>query len=147
MAGWIAVVSTAYCLSGTMADGTGVRSGSVANNFLALGTPIVVTASPTGSREWRVRDRIGWGTQLDFWVPSCAQALAWGRRTVRLKVGRIRHVWKGSTHARARTRFRDLAGPDLADHHRDPDLGKRQLRLISAPPPPFWPWPSWRSSP
>ena len=59
----------------------------VANNFLPLGTKITVTASPTSRRRFVVRDRIGWGTQLDFWVPSCAQAIAWGRRTVRLRVG------------------------------------------------------------
>lgn len=87
MAGWIAVVSTAYCLGGTMADGTPVRAGSVANNFLPLGTRVTVTASPTQRRRFVVRDRIGWGTQLDFWTPSCTRARAWGRRTVRLHVG------------------------------------------------------------
>jgi 3D (Asp-Asp-Asp) domain-containing protein len=80
----VAVVSTAYCLSGTMADGTQVRAGSVASNQHPLGTHLIVSSSPTGQRHWVVRDRIGWGTELDFWVPTCGQAYSWGRRTVRI---------------------------------------------------------------
>jgi len=87
MTAWVAVVSTAYCLTGTMADGTGVRAGSVASNQYPLGTVLEVRPSPSGRRLWVVRDRIGWGTELDFWVSSCARAIAWGRRTVRVRVG------------------------------------------------------------
>lgn len=83
----VAVISTAYCLSGTMADGTGVRGGSVANNWYPLGTKITVSASPTGRKRFVVRDRIGWGSSLDFWVPSCSLARSWGRRTVKIKRG------------------------------------------------------------
>lgn len=83
---WVAVVSTAYCLSGVMSDGTYVRPGSVAENHLSLGTRIEVTASPTRRTLFTVRDRIGWGTELDFWVPSCSRAWLWGRRIVRLRV-------------------------------------------------------------
>lgn len=90
MTSWIAVVSTAYCLSGTMADGSYTRAGSVANNHLSLGTRVEVTTSPTQGRSFVVRDRIGWGTQLDFWVPSCARALLWGRRVVGLRVRDLR---------------------------------------------------------
>ena len=79
--------STAYCLHGTMADGTGVRAGSIAHNGYRLGTHLSISPSPSGTRRFVVRDRIGWGTQLDSWVPSCAQALAWGRRTVYVRVG------------------------------------------------------------
>ena len=90
----IAVVSTAYCLGGTMADGSHVRSGSVAQNSYSLGTHLEITPSPTGRRRFTVRDRIGWGTELDFWLPSCRAAMAWGRRTVRIRVGwRPRHWW------------------------------------------------------
>lgn len=85
MTTWLAVVSTAYCLSGTMADGTGVRWGSVASNQYPLGTVLEVRPAPAGQRRWVVRDRIGWGTQLDFWMPSCGAALGWGRRTVRIR--------------------------------------------------------------
>lgn len=78
------VTSTAYCLRGTMSDGTFTRPGSVAMNMVPLGTHIRVSRSPTGRKYHTVRDHIGWGTQLDFWVPTCWQARAWGRRTVRV---------------------------------------------------------------
>ena len=85
MGRWIVVVSTAYCLSGQMADGSGVRWGSVASNQYPLGTVLEVTPAPAGRRRWTVRDRIGWGTQLDFWHGSCAAARSWGRRAVRIR--------------------------------------------------------------
>jgi 3D (Asp-Asp-Asp) domain-containing protein len=87
LAHWVAVVSTAYCLGGTMADGTGVRAGSVASNDFPLGTRITVSPAFFGRRRFVVRDRIGWGTELDFWTGSCATARVWGRRAVRLRVG------------------------------------------------------------
>jgi len=80
------VTSTAYCLRGTMANGRGVHYGAVAMNILPLGKRIRVNRSPFGRHlRFRVEDRIGWGTQLDFWVPSCGMAYAWGRRTVRVR--------------------------------------------------------------
>jgi 3D (Asp-Asp-Asp) domain-containing protein len=88
--------STAYCLQGTMADGSYTRPGSVAHNGYRLGTHLWISPSPTGRRRFVVRDRIGWGTQLDFWTPSCAAARAWGRRTVRVRVGWRRHRLIGS---------------------------------------------------
>jgi 3D (Asp-Asp-Asp) domain-containing protein len=88
LAGAIAVVSTAYCLGGTMADGSHVRAGSVASNNYPLGTHLIINNSPTGRRHWIVRDRIGWGTQLDFWVPTCWKARKWGRRAVRIRIHR-----------------------------------------------------------
>lgn len=80
------VTSTAYCLHGRMANGQRVHFGAVAMNMLPLGTRISVSRSPTGLRRHTVADRIGWGTQLDFWVPSCAQARQWGRRRVKVTV-------------------------------------------------------------
>lgn len=77
--------STSYCLQGTMADGTPVRPGSVANNEYPLGTQLWISPSPTGQRHFVVRDRIGWGTQLDFWTPTCGRALNWGRRLVAVR--------------------------------------------------------------
>jgi 3D (Asp-Asp-Asp) domain-containing protein len=92
VARWIVVVSTAYCLSGTMADGTGVRWGSVASNQYPLGTVLEVAPAPAGRRRWTVRDRIGWGTQLDFWNGSCTSARGWGRHTVRIRRWRRPHL-------------------------------------------------------
>lgn len=79
--------STGYCLTGKMADGSFTRAGSVAMNGVRLGTRITVSASPTGRRRFVVRDRIGFGSQLDFWTSSCGQAIRWGRRTVRWRYG------------------------------------------------------------
>ena len=81
------VDSTSYCLRGRMADGTHTRHWSAAHNGLALGTRIWIDPAVRGRHRWTVRDRIGWGTQLDLWAPSCAQAVAYGRRSVRLRVG------------------------------------------------------------
>jgi 3D (Asp-Asp-Asp) domain-containing protein len=84
------VTSTAYtpCSAGQiMADGSRVRFGSVANNFLRFGTRIRLTKpGPYGRRTFTVRDRIGYGSQLDFWVPSCRYGFYWGRRTVVFRV-------------------------------------------------------------
>lgn len=122
---WVAVVSTAYCLSGVMADGSYARAGSVANNHLSLGTAIEVTASPTQSRSFVVRDRIGWGTQLDFWVPSCAQALLWGRRVVQLRV-------------RDRERLRVKALVQIRVHHqRAAALAQHYAHELAAQPDPL----------
>lgn len=80
--------STSYCLRGTMADGTYTRRRSIAMNSLPLGTRIRLVGRPfhNGLRIFVVRDRIGWGTELDFWSPSCASARIWGRRSVHFRV-------------------------------------------------------------
>ena len=85
-----AATSTAYspCSSGTiMADGTPTRPGSAAHNGLALGTRITVRPAPFGRARWTVRDRIGYGTELDLWTASCPGAIAYGRRPVTITVG------------------------------------------------------------
>lgn len=79
------VTSTAYCLRGMMANGQHTHAGAVAMNILPLGRRIHVNRSPYGARSFVVKDHIGWGTQLDFWVSSCAQARAWGRRGVTVR--------------------------------------------------------------
>lgn len=81
--------STAYslCSSGTvMADGTGVRVGSVASNRHPLGTRLEVLDGPAAGR-YTVRDRIGYGSDLDIWMASCSAAIAYGRRVVAVRVG------------------------------------------------------------
>lgn len=79
--------STSYCLRGRMADGSFTRHGSVAMNSLPLGTRIrLVGVKFDGRRSFVVRDRIGWGSELDFWAPSCRMSLWWGRRTVKFRV-------------------------------------------------------------
>jgi hypothetical protein len=79
--------STSYCLNGRMADGTPTRPGSVAMNVHPLGTRIrLIDRLFMGRREFVVRDRIGSGSQLDFWAPDCGTSLWWGRRLVRYRV-------------------------------------------------------------
>jgi 3D (Asp-Asp-Asp) domain-containing protein len=81
------LVSTSYCQTGTMADGSQTRARSVAENTFRLGTRLWVEPAVRGIHRWVVRDRIGWGSQIDFWTSSCAAARQWGRRTVRVTVG------------------------------------------------------------
>jgi hypothetical protein len=80
------VSSTAYCLRGVMADGRSVYWGAVASNRHRLGTLIRLTRAVHRKRWFRVRDRIGHGSQLDVWMPTCGMAIQWGRRVVSYEV-------------------------------------------------------------
>ena len=84
--------STAYsaCDSGTRtADGRTARFGYVAENGLPFGTRLRMLRPRRvhGRRLFVVHDRIGWGSQLDFFMP-CGWVAAWGRRTVVVEVER-----------------------------------------------------------
>jgi len=80
------VHSTAYCLPGTTATGLPVGLGVVAvdPSVIPLGTRMTIpgygagVAADTGSA---VR-----GAMIDVWLPTCAQALAWGTRTVTITI-------------------------------------------------------------
>ncbi len=81
--------ATAYCLRGKTASGRATRRGIVAadSRILPLGTRIHLTGGKyTGN--YTVADTGGRikGRVLDIWVPSCAEARRWGRRTVNVKV-------------------------------------------------------------
>jgi 3D (Asp-Asp-Asp) domain-containing protein len=78
--------ATAYCLRGRMANGEPVHWGAVAMNALPLGTRIRVERPIAGRRRFTVKDRIGYGTELDVWRSSCAAAIGFGRRTVAYRV-------------------------------------------------------------
>jgi 3D (Asp-Asp-Asp) domain-containing protein len=83
-------ITTAYCQTGLMADGTQTRPRSAAHNTLPLHTRIRLkdrTAGPNGMRRYIIRDHIGWGTQLDLWTRSCATARTFGRRQVHFTIG------------------------------------------------------------
>lgn len=67
---------TAYCQDGTMADGRLTHVGAAASNDWPFGTLLEVV----GYGEVTVEDRIGSGSQLDIWMPSCAAAREFGRR-------------------------------------------------------------------
>lgn len=76
------IEATAYCLQGRMADGSSTRAGSVAHNGYSLGTKLTING-----QRYVVRDRIGYGTSLDIWMPTCGAAIAFGRRVVKVREG------------------------------------------------------------
>jgi len=81
--------STAYSETGLMANGQHTHYPAVAMNIWPLGTKITLKhKGPHGRRRFIVEDRIGWGSQLDFWVSSCSYANdVWGRRQVAYRLG------------------------------------------------------------
>ncbi len=84
------VDSTAYCLTGRMANGHHTHERAAASNTLRLGTKIRLVGrvtGPNGRRLYTVTDRIGHGTSLDLWVSSCDAARAFGRRQTSFKLG------------------------------------------------------------
>lgn len=76
------VLATAYALTGTTAVGIQTQPGVIAvdPSVIPLGTKMSVPgygegiAADTGSAVT--------GATIDVWVPTVADALAWGRRTV-----------------------------------------------------------------
>jgi 3D (Asp-Asp-Asp) domain-containing protein len=87
--GTLAFKATAYCLQGRTATGGGVRRGIVAADprVLPLGTQIQMTAG-SYSGTYTVADTGGAvrGRILDVWVPSCSEAMRFGRKTVMVSV-------------------------------------------------------------
>jgi 3D (Asp-Asp-Asp) domain-containing protein len=81
--------ATAYCLKGRTANGGGVRRGIVAADprVLPLGTRIQITAG-AWSGTYTVTDTGGAvkGRILDLWVPSCSEAMRFGRRSITVSV-------------------------------------------------------------
>jgi 3D (Asp-Asp-Asp) domain-containing protein len=86
----ISVTTTAYspCSSGTMtASGQHVRAGIAAANWLRLGTRIRIWPPAFGRTRYVVEDRVGYGTSLDLYTPSCEAAIEYGRRVERVTIG------------------------------------------------------------
>lgn len=81
--------ATAYCLRGRTASGGNVRRGIVAADprVLPLGTRIQLNAGAY-SGTYTVADTGGVvkGRILDIWVPSCSEAMRFGRRSVSVSV-------------------------------------------------------------
>ena len=76
------VESTAYCLTGTMANGQRVYRGAVAMNGVPLGSVWQVDGGGT----YTVADRIGHSSQFDIAMPGdCAGAIAYGRRVITVR--------------------------------------------------------------
>lgn len=81
--------ATAYCLKGRTAVGGGVRRGIVAADprVLPLGSRIYVSAG-SYSGTYTVTDTGGAikGRILDIWVPSCSEAMRFGRKSITVSV-------------------------------------------------------------
>src|SRR5687768_1185562 len=77
--------ATAYCLRGRTAMGHGVRRGIIAADprILKLGSRVNLGAGAY-SGQYLVSDTGGKikGNKIDIWVPNCAEARRFGRRTV-----------------------------------------------------------------
>ena len=80
--------ATAYCLKGRTALGHGVRRGIIAADprVLKLGSSVTINAGQW-SGTYLVSDTGGRikGKKLDIWVPSCAEARKFGRRSVQVQ--------------------------------------------------------------
>ena len=77
--------ATAYCLKGRTALGHGVRRGIIAADprILRLGSRVNIGAGAY-SGQYLVSDTGGAvrGRKIDIWVPNCAEARRFGRRTI-----------------------------------------------------------------
>jgi hypothetical protein len=87
----LVAASTSYCPGSSgayMADHhKHVYWGAAASNRHPFGTRIrLIGASFHGRHLFTIHDRIGHGSELDLWAPSCAWSWAWGSRRVRYRV-------------------------------------------------------------
>lgn len=82
----MAVIATAYCLTGATASGTQVNPGTVAvdPNLIPLGSRLKVPGYGRG-RALDTGSAII-GHHIDLWMSSCSAAIRWGARTVHIKV-------------------------------------------------------------
>lgn len=84
--------ATAYgvgCGGGeTTSDGSHVRLGIIASNKLPNGTLLRFRHAVHGRHYFGVHDSGSPGMQLDVWLPSCGEAIRFGRRAVRFQVVR-----------------------------------------------------------
>ncbi len=78
--------STAYCETGTMADGQRTHVGAAAADGYAFGTRLLITSGPEAGSVVVIEDRSAPGaTDLDIWMPSCAAAIDYGRRVIKVE--------------------------------------------------------------
>jgi len=79
--------ASAYCFSGRMANGQGVRRGMIAADprVLRMGSKVYISAGQW-SGVYTVGDTGGAikGKRIDIWVPGCSEARKFGRRSVQI---------------------------------------------------------------
>ena len=81
--------ATSYCLQGQTASGHYVDRRTVAHNFFTFGTRITIKPAFYGRRFFVVRDTGSalYDGHFDLWHPSCSAAIAWGKRSIRYRLG------------------------------------------------------------
>lgn len=80
------VSSTAYCLTGTMANGQRVYAGAVAMNGEPFGSRWLVHTGPLAGQTLTVADRIGHSSAFDIAMPAdCPAAIRYGRRQITIE--------------------------------------------------------------
>lgn len=80
------VESTAYCLTGQMANGDLVHDGAVAMNGVPFGARWRILSGPFSGRVLTVKDRIGHSSDFDVAMPGrCDEALGYGRRSIEIE--------------------------------------------------------------
>jgi 3D (Asp-Asp-Asp) domain-containing protein len=79
--------ASAYCFTGRMANGQGVRRGMIAADprVLKMGSKVYINAGQW-SGVYTVGDTGGAikGKRIDLWVPGCSEARKFGRRSVQI---------------------------------------------------------------
>jgi 3D (Asp-Asp-Asp) domain-containing protein len=79
--------ASAYCFTGRMANGQGVRRGMIAADprVLKMGSRVYINAGQW-SGLYTVGDTGGAirGKRIDIWVPGCSEARRFGRRAVQI---------------------------------------------------------------
>ena len=89
---WHPFEATAYCDLGFTASGVWVREGLVAGDprVLPLGSVIDVRVDGEVLSEYEVMDTGGKvkGYIIDIWMPTCEEAVDFGRREVKVRVRR-----------------------------------------------------------
>jgi 3D (Asp-Asp-Asp) domain-containing protein len=80
------VESTAYCLTGYMANGQRTHTGAAAMNGVPLGTKFRIRTGPLKGEVMVVKDRVGSGSDFDIAMPDrCSRAYRYGRRTINIR--------------------------------------------------------------
>ncbi len=84
--GSLRVDSTAYCLSGYMANGERATTGAVAMNGVPLGTRFRIRSGPLRGDVLTVKDRVGGDSDFDIAMPDrCRAARRYGRRVINIR--------------------------------------------------------------
>ncbi len=80
------VLVTAYCLSGTMANGHRVHDGAIAVDPGLIRMGLVIDVPYYGRGRAEDTGSAVKGHHIDVWMRSCARAIRWGTRRLTIRV-------------------------------------------------------------